>query len=237
MTLDAGSADPVDHGTREAVERLQRHRRRRNLFSDPTFPTIVVDACAVTISGTVFNDRNENGVPDSASFETRQAWNISLYKKNNLGTFDSAGSTTSDGTKPARTRSRSRRTRTTSSARPMRPGRGASRPVNAVTPCATGDPGAERLVAHQRDGKPEQQGLRQPRDDGRQLRWHGQREHPVHRQGRIGLELQDRNQLGPTTSTRSGRRAPISSRPSTPRSAGRPTTSLRRRRRRARTSS
>ena len=34
-----------------------------NLFSDPTFPTIVVDACAVTISGTVFNDRNENGVP------------------------------------------------------------------------------------------------------------------------------------------------------------------------------
>ena len=138
-----------------------------NLFSDPTFPTIVVDACAVTISGTVFNDRNENGVPDSASFETRQAWNISLYKKNNLGTFDSAGSTTSDGTTGAYsfTVSKNKDYVVCETA----PSRSWVQTVPSTTPspCATGESGAERLVAHQRDGKPEQQGLRQPRDDGR----------------------------------------------------------------------
>jgi hypothetical protein len=100
VTLNAGSASGAQGLTATAKQSNDFNDTGgdANLFSDPTFPTIVVDACAVTISGTVFNDKNENGVPDNASFETRQAWNISLYKKNTLGTYDPAGSTTSDGT-------------------------------------------------------------------------------------------------------------------------------------------
>jgi hypothetical protein len=100
VTLDAGAAD-----TGQSITAVVKQSNDfndtggdANLFSNPDFPTIVIDPCAVTISGTVFNDKNENGAPDSASFETRQAWNISLYKKNTLGTYDPADSTTSDGT-------------------------------------------------------------------------------------------------------------------------------------------
>ena len=59
-----------------------------NLFDlQGSAPTLASENCVGTISGTVWNDRNENGVPNSTDFEPRQStgWTVYLYERTSSG--------------------------------------------------------------------------------------------------------------------------------------------------------
>jgi hypothetical protein len=73
-----------------------------NLFDNPTFPTLAVQNCDVTISGQVYHDRDESGSfttnPTSPATNdiAKSGWTVTLQRNDGGGTYTTVDSDTSD---------------------------------------------------------------------------------------------------------------------------------------------
>jgi hypothetical protein len=72
-----------------------------NAFSNPTFPTISVQACTATITGRVYHDRDQSGSfainPSSPTSDiAKQGWTVTLQHKTGASTYTNVDSDSSD---------------------------------------------------------------------------------------------------------------------------------------------
>jgi hypothetical protein len=72
-----------------------------NTFDNPTFPTISVQACAATITGRVYHDRDQSGSfainPSSPTSDiAKQGWTVTLQRKTGANTYANVDSDSSD---------------------------------------------------------------------------------------------------------------------------------------------